>query len=165
MYTVEELLGNPNEFLKKIFDSLKKDKVDVSKLELDHICYRVETLGRYNELRESLLELGSLLTESQIGGRAISSFKLNKPLIYKDRKIWCVELPSPKKGSFYAEGYEHVEFVIDLDFNKFEDLHSNVEFDKRAISKEINPDIIIKYDGFQVKFHHNTLEYVIKYLQ
>lgn len=111
------------------------------------------------------MEYGTLLVENKIGGRAISTFKLHEPIIFGERKIWCIELPSPKEGSFYPEDYEHVEFVIDKDFDTFMKSYPQIHFNTKALSKEINADIRIKYDGFSVKFHHNTLEYVIKYLQ
>ena len=43
--------------------------------------------------------------------------------------------------------------------------YPNINFDTRDISKIINPDIRVKYEGFSVKFHHKPLEYVIKYEQ
>jgi len=165
VHPIEKLLGDTTPFLEKIFAALEKDGVDVSWYELDHICYRTDTLEKYNELRHKFLEYGILLVEFQIGGRAISTFKLCEPIIFGERKIWCIELPSPKEGRFYPDGYEHVEFVINLEFNKFIELYPQVNFDTRAISKEVNADIIISYNGFSVKFHHNTLEYVIKHLQ
>lgn len=165
MDTIEKILGNAAPFLQRVFALLEKDGIDISSYELDHICYRVETSDRYEELKQTLFIFGSLLSESQIGGRAISTFKLNGSINFKERKIWCIELPAPKKGSFYREGYEHVEFVIDLEFEKFMELYPQINFSTKSISKEINPTIAIKYDGFSVKFHHKTLEYVIKYLE
>ena len=165
MHSLEKLLESPHPFLNRVFSSLDEDDIDISSYELDHICYRVETNERYDELREKLLEVGILLTEAQIGGRAISSFKLDKPIIYRNREICCVELPAPKPKRSYVEGYEHVEFVIDVSFEEFMAAHPKISFDMGASTKEINPDITIDYDGFVVKFHHNTLEYVIKNLQ
>lgn len=162
---IEKLLGDPTPFLKKIFTALDKDRMDVSKYELDHICYRIETSQKYGDLKQKLHECGSFLNEMQISGRAISTFKLNKPIIFKNRRIWLLELPAPKPGRFYAEGFEHVEFVIDVNFDEFTKLYSHITFDTKAIFRKTNPEIKIKYDGFSVKFHRHNLEYVIKYLQ
>jgi predicted metalloenzyme YecM len=49
--TIEGVLGDATPFLKKVFAALKKDNINVSEYELDHICYRVETVERYNELK------------------------------------------------------------------------------------------------------------------
>lgn len=162
---IEKILNSSIPFLEKVFEALEKDKINVSKYELDHICYRVETLERYEELKKELLEYGTLLNEAQIGGRAISTFKLNKSIIFGERRIWCFELPAPKKGKPYPEGYEHVEFVIDMDFDEFMRLYPQTVFDTETITREINPDISIEHNGFTIKFHHQTLEYVIKNLQ
>jgi len=158
------LLGSPNTFLDKLFQYLSEKKITVSNYELDHICYRVATEERYQILKKALSNLGELLTESQIGGRAIASIKLNEPLIYKDRKIEVIELPAPKKGSFYKEGFEHVEFVIDVPFADFMAPHPHLNFVTKDLKKSVNPGITLKETDFSVKFHHHTLEYVIRYL-
>ena len=129
--SIYQLLGDFNPFLDRIFQYLSAKKVDVKRYELDHICYRVETEERYQALKKSLTSIGELLTESQIGGRAIASIKLKKPIVYKDRKIWVIELPAPKKGSFYKEGFEHVEFVIDVPFEAF--LFPGFRFQKNPV--------------------------------
>ena len=161
---IDSLLGNPTSFLDLIFQYLKEKKVAVSNYELDHICYRVETEERYQQLKKALTDLGELLTESQIGGRAIASIKLDEPIIYKNRKIEVVELPAPKKGSFYQEGFEHVEFVIDVPFADFIAAHTSLDFITKDLKKSVNQGVTLKETDFSVKFHHHTLEYVIRYL-
>ena len=163
--SLEQHLGNISEFLSRIFFGLKKDNIDVSNYECDHICYRVETKERYAELKLILSQYGESLGESIINGRPIDTFKLKEPIIFDDKVVSCVELPSPKKESYYLEGLEHVEFVIDVSFDEFMKKYPDLRFDIGGISKKINPDIGIKYSGFSVKFHRNTLEYVKKYLQ
>lgn len=165
LHPLEKVLGNTSVFLEKVFSALAADGINVSNYELDHICYRVETKARYEELKTILGDYGELLTEAIIAGRPISTYKLNEPLVYKNIKISCIELPSPKQGSFFPEGFEHVEFVIDLSFQEFIKKYPRIKFDTSSSSKEINPDIIRKYGDFSVKFHHNTLEYIIEYLQ
>ncbi len=162
--SITDFLGSPNIFLDKLFDYLSEKKINVSNYELDHICYRVETLERYQALKIALSNLGELLTESQVGGRAIASIKLDEPIIYKSRKIRVVELPAPKKGSFYKEGFEHVEFVIDVPFAEFMATHAALNFITKDLKKSVNQGITLKETDFSVKFHHHTLEYVIRYL-
>lgn len=163
--SMQGFLGEHTSFLEKIFAALERDRIDVSKYELDHICYRVASEERYRELKTELIEFGDSLGETLISGRAIAKFKLRDPILFEDREIDCLELPAPKKNNTYSEGYEHVEFVIDLEFDAFMAKYPQIDFDKKAVSKEINPDIRIRYDDVSVKFHHNTLEYVVKYLQ
>ena len=57
-----QFLGDIKPFLDHIFKYLSVKKVDVTNYELDHICYRVETKERYQELKKSLTNLGELLT-------------------------------------------------------------------------------------------------------
>jgi len=161
---ITALLGDSKPFLDHIFQYLSKKKIKVENYELDHICYRVETEERYQSLKKLLTNLGELLTESQIGGRAIASIKLTEPIIYKNRKIEVVELPAPKKGSFYKEGFEHVEFVIDQPFEAFMASHPHLNFITKDLKKSVNQGVTLKETDFSVKFHHHTLEYVIRYL-
>lgn len=161
---LNEILGNPENFLKKIFANLEKDKINFSNYVLDHICYRVESLERYDKIKKYLLEIGYLLLENEVGGRLIAKIKLNEPIIFQDRKISLIELPQPNNAIF-SEGFEHVEFVILESFDDFMKKYKNLKFNISGINKEINPDIVKKYDDFCVKFHHKSLEYVVKYLE
>ena len=54
MARITEILGNPDRFLRTIVSHLASDQIDVSNSELDHICYRVETDTRYEELKTIL---------------------------------------------------------------------------------------------------------------
>jgi len=161
---ITKILGNPTPFLHNIFQYLSDQKIEVTNYELDHICYRVETEERYQFVKKALTATGELLTESQIGGRSIASIKLEEPIIYKNRKIAVVELPAPKQGSFYKEGFEHVEFVIDQPFEAFMAAHPHLDFVTKDLKKSVNQGVTLKETDFSVKFHHHTLEYVIRYL-
>lgn len=152
-------------FLSHIFHTLEILKIDVSRLELDHVCYRVETLQRYEALKKMLETEAELLGEKMISGRPICTYKLKHPIRYEAREIWVLEIPAPKDGSPYKEGFEHVEFVIDTSFAEFMNIYPHISFDTKAIGKAINPDIWIEYDGARVKFHQNSLEYVVRYLE
>ena len=163
MHPIEIKLKNINSFLEKIFKLLKQDNINISLCELDHICYRVETLEKYEELKIFLRNFGTQLTEVTIGGRFISNFKLNTPIIFDKRKIYLVELPSPKQGTNYKEVFEHVEFVISDSFDTFMKKYNTIKFDTTDLSKSFNQSITINYENCSVKFHQNSLEYVIKY--
>jgi predicted metalloenzyme YecM len=165
MADIYKLLGDVNGFLEKIISALDADKINVSKYELDHVCYRVKSQDEYEQFKSKLSHLGELLTEIEIGERLISTYKLKEPINFRKRKIYLVELPSPKKDSPYPKGLEHVEFVIQDNFEDFMRKHPNIKFDTSGIGKLINPDIKIKYPKFSVKFHNKPLEYVIKYEQ
>jgi hypothetical protein len=164
MSSLHQLLGPPEPFLRKLFDALKKDHLDVGHYELDHICYRVASNERYEELKKELGELGQLLGETMIGGRPIATFRLYTPIRYEEREIFVLELPAPKAGSDYPEGYEHVEFVIDQTLEDFMARYPDLDFKAKGLQKAVNADVQLQYEGFGVKFHRQSLEYVIRYL-
>ena len=162
---ITQLLGDPAPFLDQVFAALAQDGIDVHAYVLDHICYRVATTARYAELRNALLPLGELLTEKPINGRPIASFKLHQPFVYQNRRIDGLELPSPKPGSPYTEGFEHVEFVVPEGLAAFQARYPHLPFNTKGLHKAINADLRRSYDGFSVKFHEQSLEYVIRYLE
>lgn len=151
-----------NRFLDSIFLNLKNDNIDVSNYELDHICYRVSTQENYNLFKEKLKEMWDLISENIVSWRPIPVIKLKKPIIYKNREISILEIPSPKLWNNYEDGLEHVEFVIKEWLEKFLEKYSYLNFDISNLKKEINPEIRKKYDKISVKFHEKALDKVIE---
>jgi predicted metalloenzyme YecM len=165
MKIITKILGDPTDFLTKIFSYLQDDNLPVENWELDHICYRVETLERYDFLKKELMEVGELLAVNEIAGRKICTFKLAEPIFYQERKIEIIELPQPKKDKFYQEGFEHIEFVIEDEFETFMNKYPAIKFNIQKMKKEVNPYVKINYEAdCTVKFHHHSLEYVVKFL-
>lgn len=164
MHPIEKILPGLKPFLDKIFLNLFINAIHIQGFEMDHICYRVETDERYEVLKKELLTISEMINESDINGRKIAIFKLKKPIRHEMRDIYLIELPAPKKGSFYKEGYEHVEFVIDYSLEDFVRGFEHIDFDKKGMKKAVNPDVRIQFDDLSVKFHEHNLEYVIKYL-
>ena len=164
MSSIVTILGSPNSFLDQLFQKIRETGIDITQLYLDHICYRVATLERYESLKMEVSAQAKLLTESTINGRPIASYLLHNPIQYKDRSINCLELPAPKEGSYYEEGFEHVEFVIRDSFEEFMAKTPDISFQTKGMTKEVNADITLKFGKMAVKFHHHPLPYVIKYL-
>jgi predicted metalloenzyme YecM len=158
-----DLEKNIQLFLAKIFDKLKKAKVDISRWPIDHICYRTSSSENYSEIKEKFSPLGKLLIESEINGRPIATYKLNRPIVFDNNIIDVIEVPSPKAGIITPEGLEHIEVVIDISFDELIALYPNIKFETKARSKPINPDIEINFGDCAIKFHHQTLEAVIAY--
>ncbi|MEZ4789767.1 MAG: VOC family protein [Flavobacteriales bacterium] len=154
-------LPDASSFLQRVFDALLTDGVDVADLVLDHICFPVATPDRYIVWKDLLSKNGELLGDHMIGGRPISTFKLHEPIIHLDRRITVVELPAPKEGSPYTEGWEHVEFVVGIDPRAFAAHHPSLPWDMSGADKASNPDVRLGYDGFSVTFHERSLEEVI----
>lgn len=155
-------ISNVTMFLSDVFKKIDEKGIDVSDLYLDHICYRVSTHERYQELKKTLEDHGKLLVESDINGRLISTYKLKDPICFEGREITVLELPSPKVSSEYKEGYEHVEFVIPCSLKEFIFRYPDISFSTKGLLKKVNKDIRLSFDSVSVKFHEISLEEVIE---
>lgn len=164
-HLIYNILGNPENFIGNLLCKLNKAGINVQQFEMDHICYRVETEKKYNEIKKALLNYGVLLTEKEIGGRPISIIKLDRAIQFRNRKISLIELPAPKAGSYYKEGFEHIEFVIGEDPKNFIKRYPEISFDKKGLDKKINADLRINFGDCSVKFHQHSIEYVVKNLE
>lgn len=163
MKSLNDSIGNAEAFLEKLFSMLEDIELDiVEKLELDHICYRVSTMEEYKTKKEELNSFGTLLVESTVNGRLISTFKLNEPIIFKNRKIFLIELPQPKNTFSYKTGLEHAEFVTREPLQKIVNRYPQFAFETFGINKKINADITLKLGDFCIRFHNQSLEDVIK---
>lgn len=162
-------LPSPTPFLTQLFTALEPVTGALDHLELDHLCYRVESVARYEQLRDSLLAENELLVESPVNGRRIATFRMAAPFRFRKRSIWLLELPEPKAGSAYPEGYEHVEFVTDRPLPAFADWLtdklgvSSQDIDRSGADKALNADLRLRLPGgLSVKFHELSLDQVIE---
>jgi len=147
-------------------------------VEIDHICYRVSSLSLYEQKKNELEKFGVKLIESIIGHRPISIFRLHEPICYLRFQISLIELPSPKPGSPYNDGLEHLEIVVagneklsisemkekeyleHWSYSKF----PRVNFDAKALSKGLNCDLAISLnENTSCKFHCFPLNEIIAY--
>jgi D-alanyl-D-alanine dipeptidase len=158
---IKDIIGDHNIFLDKLFSQLEKKNIDTRSMFLDHLCYRVESLDEYHNMKEKLSSVGKLLTEENINGRPIASFKLFNPLLFKDREIPLIELPAPKPDSRHISGLEHAEFVLSESFDNFQKKYSDTIFNTKGLAKNFNPELEIELQDCAVKFHHLPLESVI----
>jgi len=149
-------------FYNKFSQKLKEFKINTETLYLDHACYRVKTASEYQEYKDKLCLVGSLLTESIVGGRKIASYKLFDSIKIENTEISVIELPEPKKDNSYETGFEHFEYVIKDDFETFSKIYGYIDFDWSATKKRNNPELRLKLNhNMSVKFHHESLEEVI----
>ena len=151
-------------FLKALHHALIEVNLDVSTFVLDHVCWRCESENDYQEMLTLLMQNASLFHQSVYNGREISLLQLNQAISYEGRSIDMIELPAPKEGKPYANGFEHAEFVVP------DSLHSwykafPLDWDTKNINKEINPDVRLSFGSMSVKFHPYSLAYVVKHLE
>jgi len=154
-------LPDPSLFLQRLFEALAHDGIVTDGLPLDHLCYRVETTDRYTAMKALLSENGRCLGEHTIGGRPIATYTLTTPFSFQGRSIEVVELPAPKTGSPYTEGWEHAEFVVDEEPKAFAARYPQLNWDLSGADKKNNADVRLNCAGFSVKFHRRALVVVI----
>ncbi len=184
MLTVESLEQDLINFHQKIMQLMALLKIDLSDFSADHIALRVNTKTLAASLTQGLQEKGKLISNNMINGRPIVVIKLDKPLVFGQWPIECVELPYPSGKSYPVEGWEHVEwvipskaqtteaFLIDL-FAALPQLEKNwaklkeqgikikMSSPKGAGERLANPTIAFKYQGVCIKLHPVSLATVI----
>lgn len=161
--TREVLTKQAISFLEKAFSGLDENNFIIEPTwQIDHLCYRTTSEENYIAINSHIAKFASLLIESDVNGRMISTFKLTTPIIFRNWKIDLIEVPAPKKGKIVAEGFEHFEVVCDLSFDEIKNRYRNFKFDDSGLSKELNQELEFPFNGFAVKFHHLSLEAVIK---
>jgi uncharacterized protein len=154
MNNLQAIIGDPEPFLKQLLQEVEEAGFDLSDfVQMDHLCYRVPTIEKYQVKKKELLSVGELLGEAQVNGRPISTFHLHTPVRYGQWRIDALELPAPKEGVVTQEGLEHVEFVLFEPLDTFLKKHSDKQFDMKAATRGINPEVSFKLPSYTVKFH------------
>jgi len=155
---IESVIGDYETFLDGVFSHFKKAGFAMSEFkELDHIAYRTETIERYEERKNELLEFSQAHSEKMRGERLILVCRLKNPLIYGEFSIPGFELLAPKIDNKFKEGLEHAEFVTKIPLSEFREKHSGIDFDLRAYGREDNPELVINFDRCAAKFHAQSL--------
>ena len=156
-------IGAIDAFVENINAGLEKSGILREELAMmDHVCYRVETIGRYNEMLQKFGGSASLIDESEVSGRLIATFEFENPLEVGGWRIPYLELPQPKEDSLYSEGLEHAEFVVIGSLDHFAKKHPELPFETKGMTKPINRELGLKHAGMSVKFHEQQLGAVVK---
>lgn len=160
---MKEIIGDYEAFVNGIGIGLAASGIDRSELAMiDHICYRVETQTRYNELLKTLSAAAILLGQAVVSGRNIATFELHDYIEVDGWTVPYLELPEPKESSPYPEGLEHAELVIIGGLDRFAQKHSDLAFDTKGMTKDINPELGLKTGLLSVKFHEQPLGAVVR---
>lgn len=150
-------------FLSRLDAALSSRGVELPRhWDVDHLCYRVATLDRYENLKVEIARTGKLLVESIVNGRPITTFKLDEPIPYREAWIDVLELPAPKLGKRTQEGFEHIEVVCDEPFSALRDRFKELELDEAGVSKKFNAELELALGKENIKFHHLSLESVVR---
>ncbi len=163
---IEHVTDSVGPFVVNINRGLDELNINRSLLvEMDHVCYRVETTERYRELLDKIGKMALLLGENMVGGRPIATFRLHQPVETGGWNISYLELPAPKAGSPYEEGLEHAEFVVlggNLEYFQSQHPHLQESFSYKGMEKPLNPELGLKAAGISVKFHELALGKVVR---
>ena len=156
--SIQSIIGDYETFLDKVFDNLEKVGVALDEFEeLDHIAYRTESIERYEELKQILIELSEAYSDKIFNGRPILICRLKEPLVYGKFTIEGLEVPAPKEDNKYEEGLEHAEFVIGTTLEEFREKHGEIAFNLKAYDREENPELVIDFENCSAKFHTQSL--------
>ena len=162
MDPLNSVIGNYTSFLIDILDRVESAGFDLSDfVQIDHMCYRTETIDNYLVKKTELATVAKLLGETLVNGRPISTFRLFEPVIHSTWRIDAIELPAPKAGADHAEGLEHVEFVLFDDIPTFLEKYNSKPFKMQAADRGINPEIGLQLGDLSVKFHLLNLPTVV----
>lgn len=135
---------------------------EILQQDVDHLCFRTETENDYRRTCMDFSKFSTLLIETIVNGRPISTFKLKEPISWKGQIIDIVEVPAPKLGRKVRRGFEHIEALISESFETFTARHSSLKFDFRGAKKTMNPEIELMTRVGGVKFHHMPLEAIVR---
>lgn len=149
------------QFLEGLVTELYTIGLDLADRTIDHLCYRVQSEQQYESLKSGLAEIGTLLTEANVNGRPISTYRLHKPFKYQTYSINLVELPAPKEGMHYELGFEHAEVVVRQHLPDFEKQYPHLKFQYGG-NKNTNHELSFKTKVGQVKFHCQPLDRIIE---
>lgn len=158
----------------------------VKHLSIDHAGLRFGDKSDVDRLREELSHHGHCFSAEIVNGREILLFQLNEPLQFGHWNIHSIELPYPKPGHDYEDGWEHIEFVIPSDADSLDQIRKNfleafpsltIEYLQNtyrysedmplAESDQLpNPTIAIRKDkNLCIKFHPKSIQEVVGFVK
>mmetsp|Transcript_8604 Transcript_8604/g.16892 ORF Transcript_8604/g.16892 Transcript_8604/m.16892 type:complete len:277 (+) Transcript_8604:2-832(+) len=174
---LEHILGDYHAFTDALIEALQK-QLDVSKYQLDHICYRCATQDEYDMVLKALTVLyGKLLVEATVGGRPIATVLLHNPIRHAQYEIESIELAAPKPGVKTKSGLDFVGFAIGSPadgiygnsvLKRFMAQHPTIKFNTRALEKDVSPDVSVEvttpgeFGAISAKFHSRPLVEVVR---
>lgn len=129
---------------------------------IDHICYRASTLEHYSQFKNVFLDFAELVIESPVNGRNIATLELKEPIIFNGHHIYNVELPEPKAGSHYNDGFEHIELVCDKPLTTLPSLYPQLRWKPLGTTKTYNAELRCDFASGAIKFHNQSLASVVR---
>lgn len=148
-------------FLEKLFFELKELNVSHETWDIDHLCFRTESLDHYEKIKTDFALFSDLLIESPVNGRPIATYKLKKAWNFQSHFIDLIEVPAPKANKIVRPGFEHIEVVYPLSFDEIQNHYPTLYFEENTNHKKFNPELVANLKCGDIKFHHQSLENII----
>lgn len=148
------------ERINNVFNEIGIERAELT--QLDHLCYRTETLDEYRAVLTELKPLGRSLGEVMVQGRPIDIIALDEPIQTNGWTVDFLEIAAPKASSPYPSGLEHAEFVTGGLLTDFHARHAELEFITDAMQRVINPELKYRKNGISVKFHQLNVGAVVQ---
>jgi predicted metalloenzyme YecM len=139
--------------------------LEALKFLVTHIGYRCISSDNYDRKKTELADTNlDLLSEIEIGGRSISTWK-HQSETFTNRSPFILELIAPKPTNQYSEGLQIVALLLPTQdretLNRLALISPDL-FDTSGLDNKLNPHVEIPLDnGNVVKFHIRSLEDVI----
>lgn len=129
---------------------------------IDHLAFRTTKSRQYERLKRFLATKGQLMSEAYVSGRPIAIFHLDKPIRYQSWLIRDIEVISPKQGTSYPRGWDHIEILAQMPlermlakFKRKEQVISSVVVDKSP------GEVDFRFAKGRVKVHYLPLTSLI----
>ena len=156
------LLGDTTAFHDKLAARVGALGIDTRPMSLSHLCVRVGTMDAYRSLRDGLISVGEGYTENDFNGRPVSLIELRDKPRLGGKVFALVELPAPRAAHEYADGLEHVGWVVAGPFGDFFDNHRAVLSGIKDRGEDFQPAFISFDDGATAKFYPKPLREVVE---
>lgn len=151
-------------FLEKAYTGAAARGIDLSALQLDHVCWRCPTADSYLAAFRAATEGGfAHLETSPVSGRPVSIFCFPDAIYRREHHpVQLLEITAPKPGQTFPEGYEHLAFVYQDSLGQLVGQHGNLAWDTERIDCDRNPFVAIALEGISVEFHLLDLQAVLQ---
>jgi predicted metalloenzyme YecM len=116
------LLNDWQVFSQSILSFIDTLGLSDARLDCDHVALRANSTQAARMLENEFSQVGKIISKNMINGRPIVIIELNQPLMLGPYKIDCVELPYPSEKTYPAEGWEHIELVVNSQVQTCEEL-------------------------------------------
>lgn len=151
---MEDILGDYRGYISRAGDLLSANGIsDDEVTQCDTIAYECTTNERYEQVKQALGQLATIVSEYEVNGRLVSIIQCDPALAAGKWQVPYIELLQPKTTRENNDGIDCVFFVTSVAVRKFMGRHADVPFVDKGLANGVHPYIELKGDDVAVKFH------------